>query len=395
MTRTRPDCGAKAETWTVYSSTTITRSGQLFTSCRNADAFSETRCTSALAPITSVGTYCWRRAALAARQCRSSTGAHMRDGQASSILCVALAALAMGVCCSVFGVGSGQPASQQQQQSPGDERLQNVMPPASQRRAPPVVQQPQQKATQPQYALYANAVRQVAGQPAHIAGYALPHEQQQPYMPQSQFVQRRAVQGAGDMPAPRVADNYHPWGAVGSTAGLGAGFPSPYHSQPLPPDAGHKPKYAFRALVQRVADGDTCDVLPDEPSRRGPEVHGRVKVRLFGVDAPESKQVFGPEAGESLRALVMNTRVVVEVMDVDQYGRTVARLVREADGLDVNLEQTARGCAWVYTQFAKRLTPVYREAYFGAQDLARAGRRGLWAAPNPMNPREWRIQNPR
>jgi endonuclease YncB( thermonuclease family) len=307
-----------------------------------------------------------------------------RSASLCAAIAVGIAVVAMGICTSCFAAEPAQPASQQAEDTP---HLAAIVPTGASVASAQGAHTGKQGKGQPPMS-YASALKKNANHPQQQQ-----QQQQQPH--QQQFVQR-SVQGAGAMPMP-------PQGSLGSAAAVGpnahvapaAGFPSPYVTQPLPRDPAHRPRDTFRGVVTRCADGDTCDVLPDDAAHRSAEPHGRVRVRFFAVDAPESKQEFGPQAGDSLRTLVLNARVVVEVMDVDQYGRTVARVVREADGLDVNLEQVGRGCAWLYTQYAKKHAPAYRDAYFAAEAAARAARRGLWAAPNPQNPREWRIQHPR
>ena len=72
---------------------------------------------------------------------------------------------------------------------------------------------------------------------------------------------------------------------------------------------------SFSGVVVGVSDGDTIRVL----------AAGReVKIRLNGVDAPESRQAFGARAKQFTSALVFGKLVRVEVKDRDRYGRLVA-----------------------------------------------------------------------
>ena len=79
----------------------------------------------------------------------------------------------------------------------------------------------------------------------------------------------------------------------------------------------------------RVIDGDTI------------EVSGQ-KIRIHGVDAPESRQtcqkggmewLCGQEASKAMRAIVGRSKVACEAIDTDRYGRIVGRCV--ADGRDI------------------------------------------------------------
>ena len=70
-----------------------------------------------------------------------------------------------------------------------------------------------------------------------------------------------------------------------------------------------------KAKVTYVTDGDTFHVLIDGKKE---------KVRMFGIDAPESKQEWGQESTESLRKLISNKEVLLGIKNRDQYGRVVA-----------------------------------------------------------------------
>jgi endonuclease YncB( thermonuclease family) len=126
--------------------------------------------------------------------------------------------------------------------------------------------------------------------------------------------------------------------------------------------------------VIRVSDGDTFTGLDAE--------NRQVKVRLHGIDAPESKQAFGTVARKVLADLIAGNVVSVEEVDRDRYGRIVGRVT--VGGKLVNAEQVRAGMAWRYVTYDKRNE-------FGAlEDDARWHRRGLWADPRPVAPWEWR-----
>ena len=79
-----------------------------------------------------------------------------------------------------------------------------------------------------------------------------------------------------------------------------------------------QPGQSFTGKVTSVIDGDTYKV--DRPV--GPVV----KVRLWGVDAPESSQPYGPASTRATRQLVGGKAVRVSIEEIGAYGRTVARL---------------------------------------------------------------------
>lgn len=127
--------------------------------------------------------------------------------------------------------------------------------------------------------------------------------------------------------------------------------------------------------VVSVADGDTITVLTAAKES--------VKVRFYGIDAPESRQAFGARAKQELSGMVYGQVVTVDVMDVDQYGRAVGRVA--IAGMDVNLEMVRRGFAWWYRTYAKKDTQLQ-----AAEIDAKNAGRGLWADRAPIAPWEFR-----
>lgn len=91
----------------------------------------------------------------------------------------------------------------------------------------------------------------------------------------------------------------------------------------------------FTSSVTRVADGDTITV-----TRAG----DAVRIRLDGIDTPETNQPFGREATAFLSARVLRQHVTVTVKDVDRYGRFVSRV--SVGGEDLSLALVAAGLAW-------------------------------------------------
>ncbi len=132
--------------------------------------------------------------------------------------------------------------------------------------------------------------------------------------------------------------------------------------------------------VVGVHDGDTITVLGTNKIQH--------KIRLAGIDAPESKQAFGSRSKQNLSKWVYKRQVIVEGDKRDRYRRTVGVVL--VDGHDVNLEQVRSGMAWWYRQYAKEQTPADRQLYETAENEARAAKRGLWAGPATVPPWGWR-----
>jgi endonuclease YncB( thermonuclease family) len=130
--------------------------------------------------------------------------------------------------------------------------------------------------------------------------------------------------------------------------------------------------------VEKVSDGDTITLLTAD--------YERVKVRLYGLDAPENKQPYGEQSKAALKNILERQQVIVEEIDVDHYSRVVG-LVR-LDGQLVNLSMVAGGYAWLYPQYCK-LKDVCR-ALSEAESTAKKKRLGLWETSAPMPPWDWR-----
>ena len=132
--------------------------------------------------------------------------------------------------------------------------------------------------------------------------------------------------------------------------------------------------------VVSVADGDTVTVLD--------AANVQHRIRLAGIDAPESHQAFGEQSRRSLSEMVFGKEVTVNYQKTDQYGRLVGKILIE--NKDIDLAQVKAGLAWHYKFFESEQTSEDRELYAQAEDEAHAARRGLWQDPNPVEPSEFR-----
>ncbi|KAL5568867.1 hypothetical protein UlMin_025442 [Ulmus minor] len=108
----------------------------------------------------------------------------------------------------------------------------------------------------------------------------------------------------------------------------------------------------------------------------------KYRIRLRGIDAPESKMPYGKEAKEELLKLVEGKCLRVLVYDQDRYGRSVGDIY--CNGVFVQEMMLKKGLAWHYAAYDKRSELAKWE------NEARAKRVGLWASSNPEKPWEWR-----
>ena len=137
--------------------------------------------------------------------------------------------------------------------------------------------------------------------------------------------------------------------------------------------------------VVAIADGDTITILDSANTQH--------RIRLEGIDAPESHQAFGEQSKQSLSEMIFGKDVSVTFQKTDQYGRLVGKII--LDGRDINLEQVKAGMAWHYKFYEDEQTPEDRDAYAKAEAEARAARRGLWQDPNPTEPYQFRKEEKR
>jgi endonuclease YncB( thermonuclease family) len=150
----------------------------------------------------------------------------------------------------------------------------------------------------------------------------------------------------------------------------------------------------LEGLVVRVSDGDTIVVLDANKQQ--------YKIRLAGIDAPESQQPFGEASRKHLAQLVAGKVVAVNWAKRDKYGRIVGKVMVAPPGacpdsrpecpktLDACLAQIASGFAWHFKRYQAEQSEEDRERYAFAEVEARAKRAGLWKDPAPMPPWEWR-----
>jgi len=136
--------------------------------------------------------------------------------------------------------------------------------------------------------------------------------------------------------------------------------------------------FAWEGKVVRVVDGDTIIVTH----------HGkRVRVRLYGIDTPESTQWYGQNAKQFTSSQVLGKKVSIEPLAIDRYGRTVALV--SVGNLVVNELLVQHGYAWVYGRYCKK---PFRSKWKRLEKRARREKRGLWMNPNVIPPWRYRHQ---
>lgn len=136
-------------------------------------------------------------------------------------------------------------------------------------------------------------------------------------------------------------------------------------SAPQPPLIA-VPTDAVAVDVSRIIDGDTIEVRSAETTLR---------VRLYGVNAPERGQRCAAEAAQRLGELAASLVLLVpDARQTDQYGREL-RYVFTADGHSIDDALVREGLARAWRDDGSR-----RALLIAAEEQARASKTGcLWS----------------
>jgi len=145
----------------------------------------------------------------------------------------------------------------------------------------------------------------------------------------------------------------------------------------------------YSAKVVGVTDGDTINIMLDDPKSVQSLGLAGFSVRLLGIDAPETAQAFGPESTRHLSDLVSGKQVSLACEYDRSYGRFLCKVLLP-NGEDVCLDQVKSGMAWHYKQFQDDQIPGDRSAYGAAECSAMKAKLGLWSDPHPEQPQDFR-----
>ena len=113
--------------------------------------------------------------------------------------------------------------------------------------------------------------------------------------------------------------------------------------------------YEYRVKnVTKIVDGDTIDVVID----LGFDIYFSSRVRLAGIDAPESRtrdlkeKALGLESKDYLKKrLEQATNIVIRTEKVnssEKYGRILGWIYLDGETKSVNHEMIEKGYAWGY-----------------------------------------------
>lgn len=134
----------------------------------------------------------------------------------------------------------------------------------------------------------------------------------------------------------------------------------------------------------RVIDGDTVEIKYNDGRQSD-------RIRLVGIDAPESSQEYGLQSKTALQSCVDNGNVNIRYQEKDKYGRLLGIVM--AGETDCNYVQVQKGAAWHYKQYSKGQPKGSAQTYAMAENDARSANMGLWAASQPQEPWLYRRAN--
>jgi micrococcal nuclease len=101
--------------------------------------------------------------------------------------------------------------------------------------------------------------------------------------------------------------------------------------------------YTYYTKIDRVVDGDTCDVFID----LGFSVWHKERIRLAGIDTAEKNTAFGKATKKLLIDTIEGKLVKLEVSKPDKYGRYLGYIYLASD-VSINDQMIAKGLAKPY-----------------------------------------------
>ncbi|MFT3994838.1 MAG: thermonuclease family protein [Dysgonomonas sp.] len=131
--------------------------------------------------------------------------------------------------------------------------------------------------------------------------------------------------------------------------------------------------FTLTGKIVKVQDGDTVTLLDNNNTQH--------KIRLHGIDAPETGQPYGNKSKEHLSGLIADKNVTVDVKGKDQYKRILG--VIYLGDTNINAEMIRSGYAWSY-KYSKD------KYYIKLQEKAKEQKKGLWKDKNAVDPWQWR-----
>lgn len=111
----------------------------------------------------------------------------------------------------------------------------------------------------------------------------------------------------------------------------------------------------IKGIAIKVHDGDTYDLLIEQGNT--------IRIRMEGIDAPEGGMPYYRVSKDSLKKILSNETIEVQITSIDSYKRCIAYTYL-GDGLEVSREMIKKGLAWHYKEYndEKELSHLEKES---------------------------------
>ncbi|MGE4559577.1 MAG: thermonuclease family protein [Desulfobulbus sp.] len=136
------------------------------------------------------------------------------------------------------------------------------------------------------------------------------------------------------------------------------------------------PCFAYSGKVVNVYDGDSITLLSKGK---------KLRVSLYGIDAPELKQEHGKKARDFLDSFIKDENVEATPIGKLRKGRMTGTLLLGDD--NINELMILNGNAWVDR---KACSEEFCTTWIKMEEAAKATRKGLWKDPGAIPPWEFR-----
>jgi endonuclease YncB( thermonuclease family) len=137
----------------------------------------------------------------------------------------------------------------------------------------------------------------------------------------------------------------------------------------------------WSGVVTHITDGDTLWIQPNGAA----SIIAPRKIRVDGIDAPESCQLYGAQSTAALKKLIALKTVTVQSKRFDDYGRDVAKIT--INNMDVGSWMVRNGHAWSY-HYRHSAGPYRLE-----EEAATQSRLGLFVDSSAVEPRFFRREH--
>lgn len=148
-----------------------------------------------------------------------------------------------------------------------------------------------------------------------------------------------------------------------------------------PANAADKTSKTWQGIVTHVTDGDTFRIRPLGSNIKSDSL----RIRIDGIDAPESCQLYGLQSTAALKKLLLSKQVTITSKRFDDYGRDVAKVT--IDSVDVGGWMVKNGHAWSYHY-------RFSAGPYGLEEKAATrANLGLFADASAVNPKIFRHEH--